>query len=427
MSKRSVIAILIVAMIAIPACSDGAGGDDGSRTIRLYVSGEPEENRIYETIVDTFREQNPDIDVALTQTVGTKEAEAEDELAKLAAAFAAGEAPEIFLINYREYSQFVASGGVVPIGPLLEEDGVDLSAYYPQPIEAFTFDGELQCMPQNISSLVVYYNRALFRDAGVAPPKAGWSWDEFRDTAIEMTSGDVIGLGLEPKIIRVAPFVWGNGGELVDDADNPTRFTFDDPSSREALEFVLSLARDDKVIPSEEEGEAEAFEDQFVSGDMAMFLGSRRDTPKFREVVGFDWDIAPLPLGREPAGILHSDAYCISEGTENVEDAVKFIEFATGPQGEQLGALSGRVVPALKAVAVSPAFLDPSQPPRHPRVFLDGIPFIRRTPVIPTWAEIEERADEILTRAFYEPDYTLEDALNELEEETADLFEEGSS
>jgi hypothetical protein len=51
---------------------------------------------------------------------------------------------------------------------------------------------------------------------------------------------------------------------------------------------------------------------------------------------------------------------------------------------------------------------------------------MQRTPVIPTWPEIEDVSTEILTRAFYEDDYTIDEALEDLVAETASLFEEGS-
>jgi multiple sugar transport system substrate-binding protein len=81
----------------------------------------------------------------------------------------------------------------------------------------------------------------------------------------------------------------------------------------------------------------------------------------------------------------------------------------------------------LKEVSTSTAFLDPTQPPEHSEVFLDGIPYIRRTPVISTWTEIEDAAEEILTRAFYEDGYTIDNAIQELDEATRHLFEEASA
>jgi multiple sugar transport system substrate-binding protein len=81
----------------------------------------------------------------------------------------------------------------------------------------------------------------------------------------------------------------------------------------------------------------------------------------------------------------------------------------------------------LISVAESGAFLDPIQPPEHSEVFLEAIPILRRTPVIPTWPEIEDVAEEILTRIFYEPGYTIDQGLRDLGSQTRALFEEGAS
>ena len=234
------------------------------------------------------------------------------------------------------------------------------------------------------------------------------------------------GVGIDPEIIRIAPFVWSNGGEVVDDLESPTRFTLDQPESREALEFLVDLAHDG-LIPTEDELAAQDPETRFVTGKLGMLFSSRRDTPVFREALDLKWDVLPVPVAEEPATILHSDAYCIASGTEALDAALAFIGFAAGEDGQTLTALAGRTVPSLEAVANSGAFLDPSQPPAHSQVFLDSIEVMQRTPVIPTWSEIEDVSTEILTRAFYEEGYTIEQALEDLEAQTIPLFEEGSS
>ncbi|MDQ3953910.1 MAG: extracellular solute-binding protein, partial [Actinomycetota bacterium] len=204
----------------------------------------------------------------------------------------------------------------------------------------------------------------------------------------------------------------------------PTRLDLDNAGARAALEFFVSLVRDDRVVPTEEEVAAQDLETRFTTGKLGMLLSSRRDVPSFREVQGLDFDVAPLPVADVPAGILHSDGYCIAAGSEDVEAAAALVRFATGEEGETLAALSGRTVPSLRSVAESGAFLDPVQPPRHSEVFLDGIPHIRRTPVLSTWPEIEDVAEQILIRAFYEDGYTVDDAIRDLDAETRDLFEE---
>lgn len=417
---------LSMAVLLLSGCAseDGDGSSDGSAdSIEFQVSGDPEEIVVYRSLVGDFEKSHEDIDVKLIDV-----ADKDDHLAKLSTAFTGGNPPDVFLVNFREYSQFVVRDALEPVEPHLESMNIDTADYYEPPLEAFTFAGELQCMPQNISSLVVYYNKSLFKKAGVAAPPDEWSWEDFRSTAVELTSGDVRGVGIEPSIIRLAPFVWTNGGEIVDDPDAPTRFTFDDPAAREALEFIVGLVRDDQAVPTEQEvTAAEDLETMFATGNLGMLLSSRRDTPEFREITSLKWDVAPLPQESVPAGILHSDAYCVAAGSDNQEAALEFISYATGEKGQTITALGGRTVPSRMSVAQSGAFLNPAESPSRSQVFLDAIPNIRRTPVIPTWPEIEDVAEEILTRAFYEDGYTIDDAINDLEEQTSSLFEEGSS
>ena len=421
------VAVAFAVLLLGAACQQQGtdeSNDRGPVPITLQVSGDPEETRVYRSLIEQYEKENPGTSITLVE-----EAEKEDHLARLATSFAAGEPPEVFLVNYREYSQFVARGAIDPIEDLLVERDVQLDDYYDPPRQAFTFDGQLQCMPQNISSLVVYINKKLFKQAGIDPPYEGWSWEEFRDAGTALTNGEVDGIGIEPEVIRLAPFVWSNGGELTDDPDQPTRFTLGDPASREALEFIVSLVREDGSVPTEQEVAAQDLETRFINGKVAMFLSSRRDTPVFREVAGLKWDVVPIPQSEVPAGILHSDAYCLSAGVDPQAQAsaADFVAFAVGTEGQTMTALSGRTVPSLVEVSTSGAFLDPSQPPAHSEVFLDSIEGMRSTPVLPTWPEIEDIAEEVLTKAFYEEGYTIDDAVEELDEKTRPLFEEAAA
>ncbi|MGH2748979.1 MAG: ABC transporter substrate-binding protein, partial [Actinomycetota bacterium] len=145
MRKR--VGTLIATLLAFSACS--SGGD----AIRFQVSAEVEEAAVYEALVSAFEKDHPEIDVELVPV-----ANKDDHLARLSTLFAAGNPPEVFLVNFREYSQFVARGAIEPVADHIGDHGIDPDDYFDEPIEAFTYDGVLQCMPQNISSLVVYYN-----------------------------------------------------------------------------------------------------------------------------------------------------------------------------------------------------------------------------------------------------------------------------
>jgi multiple sugar transport system substrate-binding protein len=407
--------VRVLAGLVVAAVLAGCGGAGSGGNIRFLVFGEPEEIRAYRTLIDAYERRDDSGPVQLIEA-----SDREDLLARLSTSFAGGSPPDIFLLNYRFYGQFAARDALEPLEDrIAASEEFEPEDFFPQALEAFRWDGALMCLPQNVSSLVVYYNRDLFRRFGVAEPKAGWSWTEFVIRAVNLTrdaqgkpvsAGDpelgavrpaVFGLGVEPTVIRLAPLVWSNGGDLFDDPDAPTRFALERPAAQVALQEFLKLRKDYGVVPSDQDVEAEDDESRFQNGRLAMLLSSRRSTPTFRTIEDFDWDVAPLPVFRRQAGILHSDAYCMARASESKDDAWRFVEFANSPEGQRIVARTGRTVPSLKSVARSDAFLDPAAKPRSSEVFLDGIPTIRRVPTISTWPEIEDAAEGILENGLY--------------------------
>jgi multiple sugar transport system substrate-binding protein len=420
--KRTVLVALLLLPLALLTASCSGGGASGD--VRFLVFGDPAELRAFRNVVAVFRKLEPEITVTLVEA-----SDRDDLIARLSTSFAGGEPPDLFLINYRFFGQFAARGVLEPIDERLQgSDAFEEDDFYAKALEAFRVDGELVCLPQNISSLVVYYNRDLFRQAGVSEPRAGWTWDDMVEKAIALTRDtdgdgnvDVYGLGVEPTIIRIAPFVWSNGGELVDDEEAPTRFTLDTPAAQEALQKFFDLRQLHLVVPTEEEIESEDDESRFLNGRTAMVLSSRRATPTFRTIDDFDWDVAPLPRIRASAGILHSDAYCMTAASAEKDAAWRFMEFALGPEGQRITARSGRTVPSLIEVSWSEAFLDPEAKPANSRVFLETIPFIRRVPNVSTWPEIEDASAGILEGGLYESVGSKEVA-RQLDARTGEMF-----
>jgi multiple sugar transport system substrate-binding protein len=417
----------LLVFLLTPSCV-GTGevptGDSSSGPVTLLLWAEPEELPAYREVIGAFGEVEPAIEVRLTHT-GNRD----DLLTRLSTSFSGGTPPDLFLLNYRFIGQYQARSVLEPIQPFLEDsDAFEREDFYPQALEAFTFDGVLNCLPQNVSSLVVYYNADMFREIGLEGPPEGWTFFDMVGLARNLTidrDGDgapeQYGLGVEPTVIRIAPFIWSNGGSLVDDEAHPTRFTLHEPAAVEVMQSFFDLREEYRVVPTEHELESQEDEDRFLNGGSAMLLASRRETPSLRTITDFEWDVAPLPVFQEPAGMLHSDAYCMSRDSAHKEAAWRFLEFALGPEGQRITAQAGRTVPSLIEVAESDAFLDPDRPPASSHVFLDTIPHIRRTPNISTWHEIEERADEVLEIGMYHQVPAL-DIAQRIIRETTEMF-----
>ncbi|MDP9384417.1 MAG: sugar ABC transporter substrate-binding protein [Actinomycetota bacterium] len=409
MARRLIAAALAaVALLGLSGCL-GVGGGRGEG-ISFQLVADAEELAVYREVVRAY-EQRSGERVRLV-AVG----ERRDHLAKLATGFGAGRPPDVFLINQRNAGGFMAAGALDPAGPRLGRGGAPRREdFYPIALDAFTREGTVQCLPQNVSSLVVYVNRDLFARAGVRVPAKAWSYEEFLDAARRLTRDGVNGVGVEPSVIRVAPFVWGAGGEVVDDTARPERFTLDTPEARRGLRALFELRRRG-YAPSANEAESRPPDERFLAGELAMLLSSRREVPTLRTIKDFDWDVAPFPVLERRAAVLHSDGFCVAKQGDT-EKAWAFAEFAGGPEGQRILARGGRTVPSLRAVAESPAFLDPGARPRSSRVFLDAVPVMRRLPTSPGWTRAEEAAERVLEQAYYGR-LGLDEALRRIAAET---------
>ncbi len=436
-SRMVIILLLALTLALVAGCGRQVASEQQSElTVTFMVFGDPHEQDAFTSVIERFHASAPQIDGIDVRVELTALPSKSDYLTRLTTDFAAGEPPNVFLLNYRRLAQYHNRGALEPLGQrIATSDTIREADYFSVALDAFRdSSGTLVCMPQNISSQVVYYNQEIFDKATLPYPAKDWTWADFRQTAINLTrpdsdgdgDPDQYGLGLEPHLVRMAPFIWQNGGQLVDDEATPSRMTIDSSAAQEAIQFVLDLAQEDGVVPSRTAEAIQSQRERFYAGTIAMYIDSRRIVPTMRAAADFKWDVAPLPRGEQTASILHSDGYCMSRLGDNDEAAIQdaawsFIEFAMSAEGQRPASRLGRTVPSLIAVANSEVFLDPSQAPASAEVWLDAVPHLRVLPRLENWARIERTAAIEFEQA-YLGQTTLPDVVDHIQNESVDGF-----
>lgn len=428
-SVRKLVAMTAAAALCVvtASCTAGEPGPDetpspsapsstpaasGPVTLRFAVYGNEDLVASYTDLAEAFTEDNPQVRIRVEHAPDAASARRE-----LEREFATRKPPDVFLSGQDELPELVAEGRVQPVDVLLEERGLDFGdGYQRDGLEAFSADAALQCMPHDVSPLVVYYNndlldlRSLVEEEGDEPPTAreGWSYEEFSTAARRIARNRVAGVYIEPDLEALAPFIWSAGGDIVDDLESPTSLTMSEGDTRAALEAVLDLVRDPAVTPTPEQLARAGAVDRFSQGRLGMILGTRTLTPKLRAARGLSFEAFPLPSFGGYRTISSITGYCMSSRTEHVRAAADFMAFAVGREGATITSRSGYVVPSNIEVVLSPAFIQSGNEPTNAFLFSQGVRRANETPFVAEWPQVVRETRPLLEQMFYAPVIDLE-------------------
>ncbi len=382
-------------------------GLHGSSTssLQFMVSGSGALLEAYEAVVSIYQQRHPDRGVDL---VGIPD-EA-DFQKRLAADLAAGRPADVIVESYTNIPGLASRGLLAPVAADLAASQVlKLADFAAGSLAPLIFNRQLQCVPLSAAGLVVYYNHALFQAASLPDPGNRWTRQEFLADAQRLTRDtdgdgrmDQYGLGIQPSLTNLAPFILQLKGPLVDLEPWPSELSLGTPMALTATTWLVSLQNEFHVVPSEQDELAASSLQRFMDGSLAMLAGTRALVPELRQVGRLNWDVAPLPADNtSTSNIIVEDGLCMTAAATNKTAAWQFIEFAASPEGQALVAKSGAIVPALSAVAASPVFLDPALRPAHSQLFSAALAHALALPKLENWSDIQAIVDEELGQAFY--------------------------
>jgi ABC-type glycerol-3-phosphate transport system substrate-binding protein len=207
--------------------------------------------------------------------------------------------------------------------------------------EVFLRDEGVFGIPFYIDPYVLYWNRTLFSEAGVA--RAPRYWDEVADIAPRLSKKTEAGTLLQSAIalgewdnVRGAKdilvsLITGLGGSVVDDASNGAlvatlsrRGSGNVLASESALRFYTEFADPNQTVFSWNRAQPDN-RDAFVGGLLAMYLGRASELRSIRESnPNLNFDIAPYPYARDGSVTVpaHVYALAIPRGSRNPNGAV---------------------------------------------------------------------------------------------------------
>ena len=194
---------------------------------------------------------------------------------KMLAALAAGSPTYVVtMIDYKNVPFYANSGVLEPISDWASAE--DMADFIPGLLADLTLDGKVYALPMNRSTQGLYYNKDLFREAGLDPDKPPETWDEVRQygAAIAALGDDFSGIyGTGNMQWYFEPFVYEFGGSF---SDADCNFTFNDEYGVAAATYLSDLVHEDGVaiIPSIMSGPFDQQATEFVQGKVGMLRQS---------------------------------------------------------------------------------------------------------------------------------------------------------
>jgi len=355
---------------ATEAPSTSTSGTGATTTIQWGMWGDAEELKSHQAVADAFMVKNPDIKIEIVPAPWG------DFQTKLKTQFASGDAnvPDVFF--WPENVENLATQGVIEdLTPLAEQSGYDLKDYWPGILDRATVNGKVYGLVRDAGASILYYNKDIFDEAGVAYPTDKWTWDDLRSAAEKLTKVEANGrvtrytLGMEAG--KNDAWMVANGGGYVDDYTKPTKCTLDTPQSLESLNFFYDMIKNNHIMKPADLATGGGDSAAFQQGKVAMILQNASRVPAFN-AAGLKYDIAPIPL--TPNGQRAADAagaaWHMSAKSQNKDAAWTFLQFLQGADGGQkIYAESGGMFPALRSLVNSPTFQNPNQVPASRSTF----------------------------------------------------------
>lgn len=286
---------------------------------------------------------------------------AEDYETKIQTQYAGNKLPDIIQVAENGIG-FATKGMFLDLSDKIAADGIDANALWSHVIEQYTYNNEVFGLPDRGGCTIMYYNKDLFDDAGLAYPDENWTLDDYF-SAVEKLTKDTDGDGVVDQWGTTSTHyqaIWGymfqaNGGNLIKDG----QVVVNSPENLELLTKYNDAYQNGYVVPYEELEQANSGGDAyFQQGKLGMNLTGMWCIGGYSKEDGLNFDISTVPKGMQDAGWPMGSALAISKNSspEKQEAAWKFVKYMTSTEAQSMLGENIKDCPANLEVLGSDAF-----------------------------------------------------------------------
>lgn len=290
--------------------------------IRLGTWAAVEEATELQAVLDAVNAEASDFEII-------SEPQPSDYYTKLQTTIAGGTAPDLFWLSQEYVAGYANLGAILDISDRLEADATpaaDLADYFEPILRTAQYEGQTYGLPWISQPVMLYYNPALLKAAGIAEPDDTWTWDTFKEAAAATTdaAAGVFGTSFN-SWPPTHMFIWQAGGETV--AEDLASCPIDTPEAVAGAQFYADIIYNEAYAVPEAMISEQGFGEMVKAGKVAMFFGGAGDDLDYaakKDPVNAVMKMAVVPSGPQSrTTFAWTASTVVNNDTENADLAYK--------------------------------------------------------------------------------------------------------
>ena len=256
---------------------------------------------------------------------------------KMLPAIAGGTPPDVSIFDRFLVASYAARSAFEPLDDRIKADGIRGEDFFEAPWGECIYNKHQFAVPYDTDVRVMYYNKKMFREAGLDPEKPPQTWSELREYSRKLTKrsngGKLDQVGCVP--------IWGNTGGLYlygwqkgaqFMSDDGRKVMLDEPANVAALEWVHEFIKEYGIedLAMLQTGFGMDAQNPFITGKIAMIamdVGELSTIQKYGK--GMEWGVAPCPYADDgqPATWSGGFSMVIPKGAQNADGGWELCKF----------------------------------------------------------------------------------------------------
>lgn len=309
------------------SASQPDGGETGAMVMWERTGGNAP---MVDALVAAWNEANPDRPIELTYV------QHDQMVPNLARAIASGQVPDLMGLDLIYGPEFASLGHLEDITDYFADDPT-LDTASPGHIEVATWDERLYGVPLYADVSALFWNKDLFRAAGLDPETPPTSLDEIHDMAAAITAlGDgtygyyLPGNCAGCNIFTFAPMIWASDPEAKIEPSFPGEEAMVGDGIKPVLEWARMMHQEGLIDPAAQAETGETFAEVFGSGKVGI-MGTGNFNVALLQDQNPDLDLGVTVIpgleSGQAASFAGGDIVTVPKGSQRVEDAVDFMKF----------------------------------------------------------------------------------------------------